>query len=228
MRRGRSLWPFRSSPAEPRHPLLDGVAAGGARFERLVLTRNSRVMASATDRGRTLRLHESFRDAPPEVLRALGELFSARSSAKRAAARTRIRGYVESLPTLPASRARRPAKLRREDLPHLQRLRAEFAAVNARYFEGRLPEVPIRLSGRMRRRNGHFNTEPLEIAISRTLCTAAATGEAERTLRHEMVHLWQWSEGRKPGHGEDFRRWARLLDIHPRATRPVCWTVETS
>src|SRR5690606_8265322 len=109
------------------------------------------------------------------------------------------------------------------DLPHLQRLQGEFDRVNREFFGGRLPRVPLRLSGRMRRRNGHFCSDPLEIAISRTLCHAGAEGEAERTLRHEMIHLWQWMEGKKPGHGADFRRWARRLDIHPRATRTVVW-----
>lgn len=95
--------------------------------------------------------------------------------------------------------------------------------MNEAFFGGRLPDVPLRLSGRMRRRNGHFSAEPLEIAIARRLCEGAADGEAERTMRHEMIHLWQWVEGRKPGHGADFRRWARRLEIHPRATRTVCW-----
>jgi hypothetical protein len=75
----------------------------------------------------------------------------------------------------------------------------------------------------MRRRNGHFSSDPLEIAISRQLCLRAVDGEAMRTLRHEMIHLWQWAEKRPMGHGPEFRAWARLLDIHPRATRTVCW-----
>jgi predicted SprT family Zn-dependent metalloprotease len=75
----------------------------------------------------------------------------------------------------------------------------------------------------MRRRNGHFSSDPLEIAIARSLCLEAMAGEAERTLRHEMIHLWQWKNGVKVGHGKEFRRWAERLEIHPRATRSVCW-----
>ena len=86
-----------------------------------------------------------------------------------------------------------------------------------------LPEVPLFLSGAMRRRNGHFCSHPLEIVISRTLCTHAHPGEAEHTLRHEMIHLWQHASGKKPDHGEEFRAWARRLDVHPRATRRVSW-----
>jgi predicted SprT family Zn-dependent metalloprotease len=75
----------------------------------------------------------------------------------------------------------------------------------------------------MRRRNGHFCSHPLEIVISRQLCTHAAPGESEQTLRHEMIHLWQHVTGKKPDHGPEFRAWARRLDVHPRATRPVTW-----
>jgi hypothetical protein len=39
-----------------------------------------------------------------------------------------------------------------------------------------------------------------------------------------MIHLWQYVEGHKPGHGRDFRRWAVRLGVHPRATRAVDYT----
>ncbi len=83
--------------------------------------------------------------------------------------------------------------------------------------------MPLFLSGRMRSRNGHFSSHPLEIVVSRRLCTHAEAGEAERTLRHEMIHLWQHVQGKKPDHGTEFRAWARRLDVHPRATRRVTW-----
>ena len=217
------MWPFGRREPPAADPVLGGIAAGGGRFERLVFTRNRRVMASSAEGGRTLRLHESFRDAPAEVLRAVGELFTTRSAARRSAARAILREYVAARVGGAPAPPRRPARPRAEDVPHLRQLRAEFGAVNAAHFGGVLPDVPIRLSGRMRRRNGHFSTEPLEIAISRALCARGAPGEAERTLRHEMIHLWQWHQGRKPDHGGEFRRWERKLDSHPRATRAVCW-----
>src|SRR5690606_9207105 len=52
--------------------LLDQVAAGGRRFDRVLFTRNRRVMVSVSDRGRTLRLHEAFDDAPVGLLREIG------------------------------------------------------------------------------------------------------------------------------------------------------------
>lgn len=226
----------RSTPAD-RTPsieeaIIEDVRRGGGRIERVVLTRNRRVMASVTDRGRTLRLHEIFVQAPPHVRTALGILFSRSPASARTRARTEIRAFLESVgPLAPTSRSK-PARRRiSRPLPadriHIARLEEEFTSVNEAFFGGRLPEVPIRLSGRMSRRNGHFMADPLEIAISRALCHRAVPGEAERTLRHEMIHLWQWVEGRKPGHGKDFRRWAARLDIHPRATRTVCWLEAT-
>jgi hypothetical protein len=214
----------RKSPDPLEDRLLSGVAEGGARFEQIVLTNNRRVMASVVDGGKTLRLHKSFTDAPATVLKALGKLFSARTAPARARAKAEVRSYIATLPAAPAApRAHRRHRPPAADLPHLSRLQAEFDQVNAAYFSSTLPEVPLRLSGRMRRRNGHFSSDPLEIAIARQLCVRANEGEAERTLRHEMIHLWQHATGRKPGHGPDFRRWARRLDIHPRATRTVEW-----
>lgn len=222
--------PTVSVPTSREQQILEDVRRGGGQAERVVLTRNRRVMASLTDRGRTLRLHEAFADAPPQIRMALGTLFSRAPAAKRRHARDQVRAYLTSIgPQVAATSApvrRRRPKPSPADRPHLERLQAEFVAVNEAFFGGRLPQVPIRLSGRMKRRNGHFMADPLEIAISRELCHRAVPGEAERTLRHEMIHLWQWAEERKPGHGADFRRWAKRLDIHPRATRTVCWLEE--
>ena len=204
-----------------RH-LLDEVGRGGARFERVVLTRNRRVMVSVGERGRVLRLHEGFREAPSDVLRAIGRLLSPGGRGlHRSAARDAVREYVARLPSRPTvARRRRPSAA---DHPFVERLQAEFDRVNAEHFDGELPRVPIYLSGRMRTRNGHFSVHPLEIVVSRRLCEHAEDGEAASTLRHEMIHLWQHHSGRRPDHGREFRQWARRLDVHPRATRKVGW-----
>jgi hypothetical protein len=193
----------------------------GGGFQRLVLTRNRRVVASVVDGGATLRLHRALAAAPREVLRALLVALGPPMPGARDAARRVVRGFLASLPPEPVRR--RVRRTGPTDEPHLTRLRAEFDAVNAAFFDGELPTVPLHLSGRMHRRNGHFSVDPLEIVISRRLCERGETGEAERTLRHEMVHLWQYASGRHPGHGADFRERARLLGISPRATRDVLW-----
>jgi len=211
--------------APPERRVLDRVAEGGARFERVVFTRNRRVMVSIAEGGRALRLHEFFEGAPEPVLRAIGRLFSARTASARARAKTDLHAFIHSIADRiePPHRRPRVHRPRPTDRPHLDRLAAEFARVNQEVFGGSLPSIPLRLCGRMKRRNGHFRSAPLEIAISRALCEHAVPGESEMTLRHEMIHLWQHVTGGRVGHGPDFRVWARTLGVRPRATREVCW-----
>ena len=203
-----------------RDPILEEVARGGSSFERVVLTRNRRVMVSVGERGRVLRLHEAFAEAPAEVLHAVGALLAPRR-AGRSRARATIGSFIAAIATPAGDRRRR--RVPRADRPALARLQGEFDRINSLHFDGALPRVPLYLSGRMRRRNGHFSTHPPEIVISRALCQNAVPGEAEKTLRHEMIHLWQHEHGRTPGHGIDFRGWAERLGVHPRATRSVSW-----
>lgn len=202
------------------------VAPIAPHFRKVVYTRNRRIMASVAERGRALRLNEAFASAPRDVLIAVARLFSARDSRTRARAKAVVRGFIAQIPPVEGSAGPRRPRRRQVlpgDEPHLQRLRDEFRRVNAAHFGGALPEVPLYLSGQMRRRNGHFSSHPVEIVISRRLLTHAHPGEAEHTLRHEMIHLWQHAEGKKPDHGAEFRAWARRLDVHPRATRAVGW-----
>ena len=194
-------------------------------FRKVVYTRNRRIMASAAERGTALRLNVAFAQAPDDVLVAVARLFTGRDARTRSRAKAAVREFIRGIPADPAVPRRRPRARRVEpgDERHLERLRAEFRRVNTERFGGGLPEVPLFLSGNMRRRNGHFCSHPLEIVISRQLCTHAAPGESEQTLRHEMIHLWQHVQGKKPDHGTEFRAWARRLDVHPRATRRVTW-----
>jgi predicted SprT family Zn-dependent metalloprotease len=204
--------------------LLARLRASGAPFERLVFTDNRRVMVSVGDRGRTLRLNESFRDAPDEVLRAVAALYARKGGTE--AARRVLRDFFAARPAPAAAPRPRTRRNPAADRPYLTRLAAEFERVNRDFFGGALPTVPLYLSGRMQRRNGHFSPRPLEIVISRRLCAEAHPGEAEETLRHEMIHLWQHHTGLPLGHGLDFRRMARRLGVHPRAARVVRWRGE--
>ncbi len=218
----------REEPAAPPRErteaeVLAAVRAAGSQAREVVFTRNRRVMASVAGGGRTLRLHRAFAAAPGAVLHAVARLFAARTGRERAAARAAVRDFLTTLPAPASAPARRARREPAADRPHLERLRAEFERVNREHFGGGLPEVPLYLSGRMRSRNGHFASHPPEIVISRRLCTDAAPGEAERTLRHEMIHLWQHASGKKPDHGAEFRAWARRLGVHPRARRTVRW-----
>lgn len=224
--------PARAEPAAPparpgrsEAEILAVVAPIAPHFRKVVFTRNRRIMASVGDRGRELRLNDAFATAPRDVLVAVARLFSARDARTRSRAKAAVREFIATIPLESTAVRRRPRTRQVEpgDEPHLQMLREEFRRINAEHFGGELPEVPLYLSGQMRRRNGHFCSHPVEIVISRTLCTHAHDGEAAHTLRHEMIHLWQHASGKKPDHGPEFRAWARRLDVHPRATRRVAW-----
>ena len=197
-------------------------AAGGS-FRRVVFTQNRRVMASVAEGGQTLRLNAAFAEAPDAVLGAVSVLFTTRDGRTRNKARETVRRFIHAIPAPATPPTRRQRRVHPGDVAHIARLQAEFDRVNAEMLDGSLPRVPLYLSGLMRRRNGHFSAHPLEIVISRRLCTHGEPGEAELTLRHEMVHLWQHATERPVDHGLDFRRMARRLDVHPRATRPVRW-----
>ncbi len=199
----------------------------GGEWERVVFTSNRRIMASVANRGRDLRLNEAFAAAPDAVLVAVGELFTARNGRRRNAAREAVRRFIAQIPPAPDSAPRpRTRRATSADRAQIARMQAEFDRVNAERFGGALPRVPIHLSGRMKRRNGHFSSNPLEIVMSRRLCVHGAAGEAEHTMRHEMIHLWQFVEGLPVDHGAAFRKMARRLDVHPRATRNVEWTTK--
>lgn len=179
---------------------------------------------ASVGRGGTLRLHQAFAVAPEEVLRAIAVCLGDGSptQARRMGARRVLREFFRHAQA-PRQPARRPRHIAPDHIPHLERLQAEFARVNRDFFADALPVVPLYLSGRMRRRNGHFAADPPQIVIASRLCTHALPGESERTLRHEMIHLWQHANGLPVGHGRDFRAWAVRLGIVPRATREVCW-----
>lgn len=204
--------------------ILSIVSPVAPQVRRVVFTKNRRVMASVAERGTALRLNTAFAAAPEDVLVAVARLFSARDARTRNRARDAVRRFITLIPaeSVPPRRTR-TRQVPASDRPQIERLLAEFRRVNAVHFGGALPEVPLYLSGKMRRRNGHFSSTPLEIVISRVLCTHALPAESEATLRHEMIHLWQHAQGKKPDHGPEFRAWARKLDVHPRATRPVKW-----
>lgn len=216
--------PAREPGARSESGMLAVLRRHGAAYQRVVFTRNRRVMISVGRDRTVIRMNAAFAAADEAVLAAVAALYTAGARGrKQEQAKEAVRRFIDAIPasaTPPRPRRRRehPA-----DRLHLARMRAEFDRVNRAAFGGRLPRVPIHLSRKMRRRNGHFSSHPLEIVISWRLCVHGEAGQAEETMRHEMIHLWQYIEGAAVDHGPAFRRMAHRLDVHPRATRPVKW-----
>lgn len=197
-----------------------GLAARRVRFNR-----NARVLVSLTA-GRVLSIHRGFAAAPDAVLAAIVTFFTPRvcRDAKLAAL-----GAIRDFEIHAAGErrpARRPDAARPGDVVKTERLVRLFREHNARHFGGSLPELPIRLSGRMRTRLGQVcldpaTREPFEITMSRRHLDRHGWDEAAHTLVHEMVHLWQHVHGYPVDHGPVFRSKARAVGVTPSARRSV-------
>jgi len=229
----RSPW-----PAEPAAPIgillpeeeqlrrrLAALGLGGIVAVRV--TDNRAVMVSLS-KERVLRIHRGYARASDRVLRAVVRFLSRSTPPTlRRAARHEILSFGAEAPAGgPAPRRRASDRPRPGDLVHTERLAALFREANAAHFGGALPELPIRLSGRMKSRLGQLCLEPrtgvpFEITVSRRHVERHAWGEVADTLLHEMVHLWQHVHGHPVDHGRAFRAKARELGVTPAARRAV-------
>lgn len=187
--------------------------------DELVLMRTRSVMVSLI--GRTLRVHEEYAEAPESVLRAIVAFAIARTKSERTAARDVILSHdVERAPA-----ARRQEPPRPGDLAIIAQLTEAHRQLNVQWFGGVLRALPVRLSGRMATRLGHFDPgsrhAPSEIVLSRRHIARDGWREAMHTLLHEMVHQWQHETGRSVDHGAEFRMKASEVGITPAARRDV-------
>jgi SprT-like family len=194
----------------------------------VVLHRNRRTMVTLAQS--RLRIHQGYRWAPEEVLRAIVRWTRPRLPApeRRAAVRLLLSFPVHDFvapPPRPRRRVLEPAEP--GDDARLERLEAMHQELNRRWFGGRLARIALRLSGRMRRKLGHY--EPADqgepaIVISRRHFRRDGWRAAADTLLHEMVHQWQDETGRPIDHGPAFREKAMEVGIEPRAVtrrRPI-------
>ncbi|MEJ7809128.1 MAG: SprT-like domain-containing protein [Gemmatimonadaceae bacterium] len=186
------------------------------------LTQNRTMMVSFS-RG-VLRVHRAYLDAPEDVLHAIARFVSGRTRADRRAARRTLLAFP--IPPSAEPRARRPERRRPGDDVLARELADWHRDYNARYFDRSLAEMPIRVSGRMRRRLGQYTIAsplggPAEIVLSRAHIKRHGWSEALHTLLHEMIHQWQAETGVSVDHGRAFRRKAREVGVAPRARRVV-------
>jgi hypothetical protein len=203
--------------------LLARLRAFGLRgITRCRLTENRAVMVSFS--GKELRIHQAYLHAPSEVLRAIAVFVCGRTrSERRAAQRTILSFPVHSAARPPV---RRPGRASAEDVILIRELASWHHEYNARYFDGELSAITIRVSGRMRTRLGQYTAaspygEPAEIAISRRHIRRHGWAEALHTLLHEMVHQWQAERGLEIDHGPAFRAKAIQVGIAPHARREL-------
>jgi SprT-like family protein len=192
-------------------------------FAAITTHRNGTIVLSWVP-GRVLRVHEGFAAAPDEVLRAIVRFVT---PGTRRAARLEARGIFLNFPVDQHAPPTRPPGARRDrprsgDVHLVGQLEGLRAELNQVHFEGRLPVIPIRLSGRMRSRLGDLRLErrtgqAVEITLSRRHIRRDGWAAVTDTLLHELVHQWQAETGRPVDHGAEFRRKAREVGIEPRA-----------
>lgn len=188
-------------------------------FEQLSLTRNRSVYVSF--RGRELRVHEAFADAPDETLRAI-VVFACGRGVERRVAKKQILEYP-----IPRGerRPRSPERVHPDDRPMAERLVREHERLNEERFGGALHKVHITVSRRMRSRLGHYapaaSHGTASIAISRRHIRRHGWDETLDTLLHEMVHQWQEESGLPVDHGTSFRRKAREVGAVARAKKAL-------
>jgi hypothetical protein len=210
--------PFRQGPASLRARL---VSAGLEPEWKVAVTHNRTTMVSF--RGRSLRVHRAYVDAPDDVIRAIVRFVTSRRRRVRREASRVILEYA------PRNRATDVSPLRHRDRPHpederfVRRLVDAHDAYNRQFFGGVLRAVPIRVSRRMRRKLGHYSPAtdglPPEIAISRQHIRRESWEDVLHTLLHEMVHQWQDEQGFPLAHDQRFREMAKAVGADPRAVR---------
>lgn len=233
----------------PSEVLLELRRRGASGLVQVRFRRNRTVLWSLTDRGRVLNLHAAYAAAPPEILDAFALLVrdGARRTAAAGRAARRVREWppvaeamerlrgVQAAAALSAAQSVAPHSHRwgeatglrcAGDAEERQRVRELYAGFNRSRFGGVLPPgIPLRLSGRMRRRLGHMRpgTAPggarvvVEIALSRLLLLPANALLLDDVLLHEMAHAADWLVDGRAGHGPTWKAWARRVGCHPRA-----------
>jgi hypothetical protein len=192
-------------------------------IDRCVLTRNRSVMISF--QRSTLRLHNAYLGAPEEVHRAIVAFVGARTRRARREAQRVILEFSIPLDDMRPRRELVP-RARPSDIPLMEELARRHDHYNAMLFGGQLSRIPIRISGRMRRRLGQYvapceSGRPAEITISRRHIRRHGWEETLHTLLHEMVHQWQAENGMPIDHGPEFRQKALEVGIDATARRVV-------
>jgi predicted SprT family Zn-dependent metalloprotease len=82
-----------------------------------------------------------------------------------------------------------------------------FRRFNRRYFRSCIPAPRVFLSSRLKRA-GQVDYNTWQMDISPSYHDAFGWGrELERTVKHEMIHLYLYLQGRDSNHTEEFRKW---------------------
>lgn len=184
----------------------------------------SRLISLSSDR-RRLNLHECFRSGGPDVLAAIATFASARGDSaayRQAIARLRRWHGAQVDESELEAGARPPASC--GTAAQLAALAEWYGQLNRAHFGGQLPELPVRLSDRMRRRLGHVQygggkdaRSVTEIALNVDLLIPGNGRALRDTLLHELAHAEAWLRHGQRGHGRVWQRIALRVGCEPLA-----------
>lgn len=84
-----------------------------------------------------------------------------------------------------------------------------FRVMNHVCWQGRLPPCLLRISHRLSPRTGAYAQNRFEgdfrIVFNAGHCQHLDDSAFLQVMAHEMIHIWQFSLGRRGGHGRDFK-----------------------
>ncbi len=72
-------------------------------------------------------------------------------------------------------------------------------------WQGRLPPCLLRMSYRLSPRTLAYASNDFRIVFNAKYSHCADDSDFLQTMAHEMIHIWQYTLGRRGGHGRDFK-----------------------
>jgi len=217
--------------------LLELHRRGASRISRVRFRKNRSTIWSLTQHGTVLNVHEAYRRASPDLLDAFatvaieGEVGTgaSRRAAQAISSWPELAAEISRLREAHENRARQAGRegeitnccATPEQRAYLAKVYRYF---NHTRFEGILPpDVPVRLSNRMRSSLGHMmpgerhngTRYVVEIALNCDLMLSDNGAERADTLLHEMAHVADWLESGERGHGPSWKAWARRVGCQP-------------
>ena len=217
---------------------------GAVRVRCVRFRQNRSTIWSITSHGTVLNVHAAYRAAPAPILDAFATLANAKSTRSNAwlTATETLRTWPQLEEALRAIRHEHEARASRTDSgtptsccgsdEQRDYLRSLYAYFNHTRFAGSLPpDVPVRLSNRMRSALGHMlpgehpngDRRVMEIALNVDLMLPGNGAERADTLLHEMAHIADYLQSGGRGHGKSWKEWARRVGCRPTTLydRPV-------
>ena len=96
-----------------------------------------------------------------------------------------------------------------------------FVIMNRVCWQGRLPPCLLRMSYRLSLRIGAYASSQYRIVFNAKYSQCVDDSVFLQIMAHEMIHIWQYSLGRRGGHGRDFKNEELRLGLVPGGEIPL-------